>query len=190
MDSLLVSPLTQRDDHGQWIFVSEGRADENRDDTAAFTELQNALVMGFIDLMVITGALGTNFNPLSRPDTSAATWGLSEWLRDLMTFWKRARRESGRMLGKAEAIGATDLAPVEENVWSNEAVATAAIEGEVLNLASVRSSVARRLGIAADLKATVPAGDVTAAAAPVPRNVWIGSIEVERVPRTAFCALA
>lgn len=69
---------------------------------------------------------------------------------------KRGRSEGSRLFGKAEAIGAADLASVEGEVWSNEAVATAAIEGEVLNLASVRSSVGRRLGIAADFMAAVP----------------------------------
>lgn len=69
---------------------------------------------------------------------------------------KCARAESGRLFGKAEAIGATELASVEGEVWSSEAVATAAIEGEVLNLASVRSSVAHRLGIKADFMAAVP----------------------------------
>ena len=37
---------------------------------------------------------------------------------------------------------------LEREVWSREAVATAAIEGEVIDLAAVRSSVARRLGLA------------------------------------------
>src|ERR1700688_810279 len=69
---------------------------------------------------------------------------------------RRARTESGRLFGKAEAIGANELALVERDVWSSEAVATSAIEGEVLALASVRSSVARRLGIAGDFLATVP----------------------------------
>jgi Fic family protein len=69
---------------------------------------------------------------------------------------KRARSESGRLFGKAEAIGVKELSAVEHDVWSSEAVATAAIEGEALNLASVRSSVARRLGIASDFLAAVP----------------------------------
>lgn len=68
---------------------------------------------------------------------------------------KRARNEVGRLFGKAEAIGATDLADVEREVWSGEAISTAAIEGETLNLASVRSSIARRLGITADFMAAV-----------------------------------
>jgi len=69
---------------------------------------------------------------------------------------KRARNEVARLFGKAEAIGATDLADVEREVWSGEAISTAAIEGEILNLASVRSSIARRLGITPDFMAAVP----------------------------------
>ena len=57
---------------------------------------------------------------------------------------------------EAEAISADERLRVERDVWSGEAVATAAIEGEVLELASVRSSVARRLGIDASLIASVP----------------------------------
>jgi Fic family protein len=59
-----------------------------------------------------------------------------------------ARSESGRLLGKAEAIGLDERTSIEREVWSHEAVATAAIEGETLELRAVRSSVARRLGLA------------------------------------------
>lgn len=67
-----------------------------------------------------------------------------------------ARIEVGRLLGKAEAIASGDLSLVQQDVWSGEAVATAAIEGESVNLASVRSSVARRLGLAQDTPTSVP----------------------------------
>ena len=67
-----------------------------------------------------------------------------------------ARESLGRLLGKAEAVGASEIIFVERDVWSSEAVATAAIEGETLQLDSVRSSVARRLGIAADFGAAIP----------------------------------
>ena len=67
---------------------------------------------------------------------------------------KRARIEYGRLLGKAETLGAEAAIKVERDVWSDEAMATALIEGERLNLPAVRSSVARRLGLAA---AEVPA---------------------------------
>src|SRR5688572_10992003 len=72
---------------------------------------------------------------------------------------RRGRGEWGRLAGKAEAIGAEELAQVQRDVWSGAAVATAAIEGETLDMATVRSSVARRLGLTPN------------SAAPVPRNV-------------------
>jgi len=59
-----------------------------------------------------------------------------------------ARQESGLLFGKAAAIGLDEQAVLEREVWSKEAVATAAIEGELIDLAAVRSSVARRLGLA------------------------------------------
>jgi len=60
----------------------------------------------------------------------------------------RARRESGALFGAAAAIGLADRTELARDVWTREAVATAAIEGESLDLAAVRSSVARRLGLA------------------------------------------
>lgn len=81
---------------------------------------------------------------------------LTQRLDALIEPLRRARSEHGRLLGKAEAIGADELARVQREVWSGEAVATAAIEGEVLDLEAVRSSVARRLGIASDFMAAVP----------------------------------
>lgn len=69
---------------------------------------------------------------------------------------RRARTEYGRLFGRAEMIGADELNRVERDVWSQEAVSTAAIEGETLDLASVRSSVGRRLGMTPDLVAVVP----------------------------------
>jgi Fic family protein len=68
----------------------------------------------------------------------------------------RARVALAHLCGKAEAIGALELTLVEREVWSGEAVATAAIEGEKLELATVRSSVGRRLGITGDFVARVP----------------------------------
>ena len=67
-----------------------------------------------------------------------------------------ARLEQGRLLGKASAVGASQLLSVQQEVWSAEAVATAAIEGERLDLDAVRSSVARRLGIQPGFVAAVP----------------------------------
>jgi Fic family protein len=77
----------------------------------------------------------------------------------------RARDAAGELRGKAAAIGAEDLNLAQADVWSRSAVATAAIEGEMLDLAAVRSSVAGRLGILG-----IPA-------MPVPRHVE-GLLEV------------
>ncbi len=88
---------------------------------------------------------------------NATTWPELTFQAERLTqSLKSARSEVGRLFGKAEAIGATDLADVEREVWSGEAISTAAIEGEILNLASVRSSIARRLGITAEFTAAVP----------------------------------
>lgn len=93
---------------------------------------------------------------------TAWIWNSSDWpslkyrAEPLAEPLKVARIEYGRLLGKAEAIAPKDLASLQQNIWAGEAVATAAIEGEVLNLAAVRSSVARRLGINTDFTAHIP----------------------------------
>ncbi|MGH8203754.1 MAG: Fic family protein [Steroidobacteraceae bacterium] len=97
---------------------------------------------------------------------------------------REARDASGRLFGKAEAVGASELLLVERDVWSGEAVATAAIEGETLPLESVRSSVARRLGIATDFAAAVPRNvegllDVMESAA----AEWASDLTEERLGR-------
>ena len=60
----------------------------------------------------------------------------------------QARLEQGKLLGLLDAIGLEQAQVVRGELWVQEAVATAAIEGEQLNLDSVRSSVAHRLGLA------------------------------------------
>lgn len=67
-----------------------------------------------------------------------------------------ARLAFERLLARAEALAPADVRRAERDVWSGDAVATAAIEGESLPLASVRSSVARRLGLTPDALASVP----------------------------------
>jgi Fic family protein len=87
----------------------------------------------------------------------SAQWPKPRFNRDaLATPLARAQVEQGRLLGLDKAIGAAELSLVQRDVWVGEAVATAAIEGERLDLASVRSSVARRLGIDSTLVAAVP----------------------------------
>jgi Fic family protein len=54
------------------------------------------------------------------------------------------------MLGVAGQLQLLDVARLQLSGWSREALATAKIEGEVLQLNSVRASAARRLGLAPD----------------------------------------
>ena len=61
---------------------------------------------------------------------------------------EQARLEQGRLLGFLGAIGLEQANAVQHELWVQEALATAAIEGEQLNLASLRSSVAHRLALA------------------------------------------
>jgi Fic family protein len=68
----------------------------------------------------------------------------------------RARDMAGRLRGRADAIGEDELTLVEGDVWAGSAVATAAIEGEVLDMAAVRSSVAGRLGATPALVTAAP----------------------------------
>ena len=58
-----------------------------------------------------------------------------------------ARTSQGILLGKAEAIGLEGLQPHIRDSLTQEALTTSAIEGEKLDPESVRSSVARRLGL-------------------------------------------
>ena len=70
---------------------------------------------------------------------------------DMNVLWpalETARAQQGRLLGQLEAIGLTTAQDVARELWVQEAVATAAIEGEKLDLGAVRSSVAHRLGLA------------------------------------------
>lgn len=59
-----------------------------------------------------------------------------------------ARLEQGRLLGQLQAIGLQQAQDVCRDIWIEETLATAAIEGEALDLLAVRSSVAHRLGLA------------------------------------------
>ena len=61
-----------------------------------------------------------------------------------------ARRAQGIVEGKLAALGLMQRQELVAEAWIQEAASTAAIEGERLDLQAVRSSVARRLGIAMD----------------------------------------
>ena len=61
-----------------------------------------------------------------------------------------ARCAQGRLLGAAEQLQLLDVSQLQLSGWTREALATAQIEGEVLQLNSVHASAARRLGLAPD----------------------------------------
>jgi len=90
-------------------------------------------------------------NPTQAP---SYVWQLSAWPRltfdatALAAALERARLEQGRLLGLLSAIGIAQAKAVQCELWVQEALATAAIEGEQLNLESLRSSVAHRLALA------------------------------------------
>jgi Fic family protein len=59
----------------------------------------------------------------------------------------KARRAQGFVEGKLTVLGFAQRLDLAADAWSQEALATSAIEGEQLDLIAVRSSVARRLGV-------------------------------------------
>jgi len=78
------------------------------------------------------------------PGWPALTWDANAVTAPLA----QARVAQGRMLGLAGGLGVMDLAELQLAGWTQEALATAQIEGEQLQLNSVRASAARRLGLA------------------------------------------
>jgi len=55
-------------------------------------------------------------------------------------------------MGLATHLQLPDFVELQLQGWSDEALATAQIEGEILQLNSVRTSAARRLGLSNDKK--------------------------------------
>ena len=58
-----------------------------------------------------------------------------------------ARRAQGVIEGKLAVLGLSQQQALAAEAWTQDAMSTAAIEGQPLDLAAVRSSVAKRLGI-------------------------------------------
>jgi len=80
-------------------------------------------------------------------------WQLPEWpaltfdAQRIQPLLAAARQSQGVLLGKAQTIGLEGLQPHIHDSLTQEALTTSAIEGEKLDPESVRSSVARRLGL-------------------------------------------
>ncbi len=67
-----------------------------------------------------------------------------------------ARRAQGAVEGKLAAIGFEQRQEIAAETWTQEALSTAAIEGERLDLEAVRSSIARRLGVSQSKSTNTP----------------------------------
>jgi len=82
-------------------------------------------------------------------------WQLKQWpaLRwnseAILPLISQARLAQGKLLTKVESLGFKLSREAQANILTEEAVTTSAIEGERLNRDSVRSSVARHLGLPA-----------------------------------------
>ena len=80
-------------------------------------------------------------------------WQLPDWpalafdAQGIQAPLAAARTSQGILLGKAATIGLEGLRPHIRDSLTQEALTTSAIEGEKLDPESVRSSVARRLGL-------------------------------------------
>ncbi|CAN7349734.1 DUF4172 domain-containing protein [Variovorax sp. LjRoot130] len=80
-------------------------------------------------------------------------WQAADWphfkfdAQALQPALAAARVAQGRMLGVASGLQLVDLGELQLTEWAQEAVATAQIEGEMLQINSVRASAARRLGL-------------------------------------------
>jgi Fic family protein len=80
-------------------------------------------------------------------------WELPEWpslvfdAHRIQPLLAAAKKSQGLILGKAEMIGLEGLQTHIRDSLTQEALTTSAIEGEKLDPESVRSSIARRLGL-------------------------------------------
>lgn len=75
-------------------------------------------------------------------------WPKFTWQADtLLPLISRARLAQGKLLAKVNSIGFEQSREASADVLTEEAMKTSEIEGEVLNRDSVRSSVAKHLGL-------------------------------------------
>lgn len=80
-------------------------------------------------------------------------WQSSKWphwevdLGAVQAALSKTRYAQGRAMGMANHIQLMDYGELQLKGWSEEAMATAQIEGEILQLNSVKASAARRLGL-------------------------------------------
>lgn len=86
-------------------------------------------------------------------------WGQLEWpafkwdTAQILLPLSQARKEQGTLLGRIASMGLELSKESQALVLCEETIQNAAIEGQILNLEAVRSSVARRLGLPTAAKA-------------------------------------
>ena len=81
-------------------------------------------------------------------------WPTFRWhARTLAPLLRSCQQLQGRLLGMAGAIAGDEQVEGELDTLLQNIITSSAIEGERLNVASVRSSLARRLGVVQDAKA-------------------------------------
>ncbi len=87
-----------------------------------------------------------------------------------------ARLAQGRMLGVVSGLQLLDIGELQSAEWTREAIATAQIEGEALQINSVRASAARRLGLTrsgrAQLRQSEPRVEATLDVIEAAINTW------------------
>jgi Fic family protein len=88
-----------------------------------------------------------------QPDWPNFTWNPARLARAEEQFLLGA----GVLIGTAKHLGNTELEQLTVDEMSVEALTTSEIEGEILNRASVQSSIQRQLGLATDSRSVAPA---------------------------------
>jgi Fic family protein len=84
-------------------------------------------------------------------------WPNFTWKQEsLLDLLSAVRNKQGRIMGRMEGFGFTDQSKAMLENLTTDIVKTSSIEGEILNANEVRSSIAKRLGIA--INESVPAG--------------------------------
>jgi Fic family protein len=87
------------------------------------------------------------------PQIRTYIWQSSDWprlhvdMRALSQALTKARATQGQLVGLLASLNLVDHGDMQLESWVKEAQSSAYIEGEVLQLNSVRASVARRLGL-------------------------------------------
>ena len=77
-----------------------------------------------------------------------ADWPEFQWDQEqLLNLLAQVRHDQGRLTGRVEALGFTLRAEAELKTLTLDVLKSSEIEGEILDVGQVRSSVARRLGI-------------------------------------------